>query len=323
MNQRHPQSPGTHHTAAVKKPTQRKVPAGKGLGWARAQRQSLRIDLCVPSTAPKARRCYLPLVPSPPPLVPRIRALRHESQHKKIVWIPPRYTLSWGLGDVSLSSKKLSEHKQGAKRAANARTRRSAARAAMHAERREQAELRLQQLACKMAKVHSAGGAHRTPGPLGCVTGRPLPPPPRARPSPLPLLRPPPRLRRRRPAAPTRAHALSLWLSGEAPAPHAGPPRASQTPATPPSAPKTKRRKPGAVAAALAAAATPQAHTLPPPKPPPTDAQPHRAALHPTRPLHPPRRRPPPGPRPIPTRTGLGPETNIPARVRECRPPQG
>ena len=29
----------------------------------------------------------------------------------------------------------------------------------------------------------------------------------------------------------------------------------------PPSAPKTKRRKPGAVAAALAAAATPQAHT--------------------------------------------------------------
>ena len=37
--------------------------------------------------------------------------------------------------------------------------------------------------------------------------------------------------------------------------------RASQTPATPPSAPKTKRRKPGAVAAALAAAATPQAHT--------------------------------------------------------------
>ena len=37
--------------------------------------------------------------------------------------------------------------------------------------------------------------------------------------------------------------------------------RASQTPATPPSAPKTKRRKPGSVAAALAAAATPQAHT--------------------------------------------------------------
>ena len=41
----------------------------------------------------------------------------------------------------------------GGKRAANARTRRSAARAAKHAERREQAELRLQQLACKMAKV--------------------------------------------------------------------------------------------------------------------------------------------------------------------------
>jgi hypothetical protein len=41
----------------------------------------------------------------------------------------------------------------GGKRAANARTRRSAARAAKHAERREQAELRLQQLVSKMLKV--------------------------------------------------------------------------------------------------------------------------------------------------------------------------
>ena len=54
----------------------------------------------------------------------------------------------------------------------------------------------------------SAGGAHRTSGPLICGTGRPLPQPP-ARHSPLPLLRPPPRLRRRRPAAPTCACTLS------------------------------------------------------------------------------------------------------------------
>ena len=67
----------------------------------------------------------------------------------------------------------------------------------------------------------SAGGAHRTSGPLICGTGRPLPPPP-ARPSPLPLLRPPPRLRRRRPAAPTCACALSAQTSREAHAPHAG-----------------------------------------------------------------------------------------------------
>ena len=50
-------------------------------------------------------------------------------------------------------SKRESRSEQGSKRAAtNARTRRSAARAAKHAERRE-AEIRLWQLACKMAKV--------------------------------------------------------------------------------------------------------------------------------------------------------------------------
>ena len=51
-------------------------------------------------------------------------------------------------------SKRESCSEQGGKRAAtNARTRRSAARAAKHAERRAQAEIRLQELACKMAKV--------------------------------------------------------------------------------------------------------------------------------------------------------------------------
>ena len=65
--------------------------------------------------------------------------------------------------------------------------------------------------------------------------------------------------RRRRPAAPTCACALPLAQRRSA-STRRTPDRASQTPATPPSAPKTKRRKPGAVAAALAAAATPQAH---------------------------------------------------------------
>ena len=52
--------------------------------------------------------------------------------------------------------------------------------------------------------------------------------------------------------------------------------RASQLPATPPSAPKTKRRKPGSVAAAFAAAATPQAHTAT------SEAAPDRRAAYPT-----------------------------------------
>ena len=44
-----------------------------------------------------------------------------------------------------------------------------------------------------------------------------------------------------------------------------------------------------------------------------TDAQPHRAAL-PHRPLHPPATSPPSASWPaLPTRTSLGPETNIPA----------
>ena len=88
--------------------------------------------------------------------------------------------------------------------------------------------------------------------------------------------------------------------------------RASQTPATPPSAPKTKRRKPGAVAAALAAAATPQAHTAT-----------SEAAPDPTPPPPPPTSPPSASWPALPTRTGHGPETNIPAWGRECRPPQG
>jgi len=60
--------------------------------------------------------------------------------------------------------------------------------------------------------------------------------------------------------------------------------RASQSPATPPSAPKTKRREPGAVAAALVAAVTPQAHTATSEAAPPTDAQPHTAQPYRTAP---------------------------------------
>jgi len=66
----------------------------------------------------------------------------------------------------------------GGKRAANARTRRSAARAAKHAERRGQAELRLQQLACKMAKVQRWRRAQDVWTAWMCGTGRPPPPPP-------------------------------------------------------------------------------------------------------------------------------------------------
>ena len=135
---------------------------------------------------------------------------------------------------------------------------------------------------------------------------------------PLPLLRPPPRLRRRRPAAPTCACALPLaqWRSActrRTPEPprRLPPPRAS--------APKMKRRKPGAVAAALAAAATPQAHAAT------SEAAPDRRAASSRSPTPPP---PPPTSPPsaswpaLPTRTSLGPETNIPAWGRECRPPQ-
>ena len=52
-----------------------------------------------------------------------------------------------------LSKREPRSEEAESERAANARTRRSAARAAKRAERREQAKLRLQQLACNMAKV--------------------------------------------------------------------------------------------------------------------------------------------------------------------------
>ena len=187
-------------------------------------------------------------------------------------------------------SKRESRSDQGSKRAAtNARTRRSAVRAAKHhAERREQAEIRLWQLACKMAKALPAAPA----------------PAPAAPPPPAPSS---PDVRMRSPcSAEKRLHTPDS--------------RASQTPATPPSAPKTKRRKPGAVAAALAAAATPQAHAAN------SEAAPDRRAASSRSPTPPP---PPPTSPPsaswpaLPTRTGHGPETNIPAWGRECRPPQG
>ena len=203
----------------------------------------------------------------------------------------------------------------GGKRAANARTRRSAARAAKHAERRGQAELRLQQLACKMAKVQRWRRAQdvwtawmrdrpaSAPAPSLAQPAAPAPAP-AAPPPPAPSS---PDVRMRSPcSAEKRLHTPDS--------------RASQTPATPPSAPKTKRRKPGAVAAALAAAATPQAHTAT------SEAAPDRRAASPRSPTPPP---PPPTSPPsaswpaLPTRTGHGPETNIPTWGRECRPPQG
>ena len=204
----------------------------------------------------------------------------------------------------------------GSKRAANARTRRSAARAAKHAERREQAEIRLWQLACKMAKVlrwkraqdvWTAWMRDKTASAPAPSLAQP------AAPAPAPAAPPPPA-----PSSPD-VRMCSPSGSAEKRMHHTPDSRASQTPATPPSAPKMKRRKPGAVAAALAAAATPQAHTAPPPKPPQTDAQPHRAAL-PHRPLHPPRRRPPPGP-PYPRVPALGrKQTSLPGDASAGHP---
>ena len=145
----------------------------------------------------------------------------------------------------------------GGKRAANARTRRSAARAAKHAERRGQAELRLQQLACKMAKVQRWRRAQDVW--TAWMRDRPAsaPAPSLAQPAaPAPATAAPP------PPAPSSPDVCMRSLcSAEKRMHHTPDSRASQTPATPPSAPKMKRRKPGAVAAALAAAATPQAHT--------------------------------------------------------------
>ena len=204
----------------------------------------------------------------------------------------------------------------GGKRAANARTRRSAARAAKHAERRGQAELRLQQLACKMAKVQR--WRHAQDVWTAWMWDRPASAPAPslaqpAAPAPAPAAPPPPA-----PSSPDVC--MRSLCSAEKRMHHTPDSRASQTPATPPSAPKMKRRKPGAVAAALAAAATPQAHTAT------SEAAPDRRAASPHSPTPPP---PPPTSPPsaswpaLPTRTGHGPETNIPTWGRECRPPQG
>ena len=251
--------------------------------------------------------------------MPRSRGFRVSADGSVSVY--PATQRAWRLPaakqEGSLKSKRASRSEQGSKRAAtNARTRRSAARAAKHAERREQAELRLQQLACKMAKVQrwrraqdawTAWMRDRTASPPAPSSPQP------AAPAPAPAAPPPPA-----PSSPDVCmHSL---CSAEKRMHHTPDSRASQTPATPPSAPKTKRRKPGAVAAALAAAATPQAHAAT------SEAAPDRRAASPRSPTPPP---PPPTSPPsaswpaLPTRTGLGPETNIPAWGRECRPPQG
>ena len=215
-----------------------------------------------------------------------------------------------------LSKREPRSEQAGSKRAANARTRRSAKRAAERAERRQQAELRLQQLTCKMVKVlrwkrrqevWTAWMRDNTASAPAPSLAQP------AAPAPAPAAPPPPA-----PSSPdVRMRSPSSSLEKRMHTPDSRP---SQTPATPPSAPKMKRRKPGAVAAALAAAATPQAHTAT------SEAAPDRRAASPRSPTPPP---PPPTSPPsaswpaLPTRTGHGPETNIPAWGRECRPPQG
>ena len=199
----------------------------------------------------------------------------------------------------------------GSKRAENARTRRSAARAAKHAERREQAELRLQQLACKMAKVQrwrraqdawTAWMRDRTASsPARCPCSGP----------------------RRASAAgaqqPRRAHALSLWLSGEAP-PHTGrpslpaachpPKRAQDEKAQARGRRRGPRRRRHTAGPHHHLRSRPRPTRSPTAQPYPTAPSTHLAAVRLLARL-------------IPTRTGLGPETNIPAWGRECRPPQG
>ena len=250
-------------------------------------------------------------------VLPRSRGFRVSADGSVSVY--PATQRAWRFSaakqEGSLKSKRASRSEQGSKRAANARTRRSAARAAKHA-RREQAVLRLQQLACKMAKLQRWLHAQevwtawmREQTGAAPAPGSPQP----AAPAPAPAAPPPP--------APSSPDVRMRSPSGSAEKRiHTPDSRASQTPATPPSAPKTKRRKPGAVAAALAAAATPQAHTAT------SEAAPDRRAASPRSPTPPP---PPPTSPPsaswpaLPTRTGHGPETNIPAWGRECRPPQG
>ena len=253
-------------------------------------------------------------------VLPRSRGFRVSTDGSVSVY--PATQRAWRFPaakqEGSLKSKRASRSEQGSKRAAtNARTRRSAARAAKHAERREQAEIRLWQLARKMAKVlrwkqvqdvWTAWMRDKTASSPASSLAQP------AAPAPAPAAPPPPA-----PSSPD-VRMCSPSGSAEKRMHHTPDSRASQTPATPPSAPKTKRRKPGAVAAALAAAATPQAHTAT------SEAAPDRRAASTRSPTPPP---PPPTSPPsaswpaLPTRTGLGPETNIPAWGRECRPPQG
>ena len=88
--------------------------------------------------------------------MPRNRGFRVHTDGSVSVYPAPsraRLPAAKQKGSPRLSKREPRSEEAGSKRAANARTRRSAARAAKRAERREQAKLRLQQLACKMAKV--------------------------------------------------------------------------------------------------------------------------------------------------------------------------
>ena len=127
-----------------------------------------------------------------------------------------------------LSKREPRSEEAGSKRAANARTRRSAARAAKHA-RREQAVLRLQQLACKMAKLQRWLHAQevwtawmREQTGAAPAPGSPQP----AAPAPAPAAPPPP--------APSSPDVRMRSPSGSVEKRlHTPDSRASQTPATP------------------------------------------------------------------------------------------
>ena len=216
--------------------------------------------------------------------MPRDRGFRVHTDGSVSVYPAPsraRLPAEKQKGSPRLSQRAPRSEEAGSQRAANARTRRSAERAAKRAERREQAELRLQQLTCKMVKVlrwkrtqdvWTAWMRAQTASAPAPSLAQP------AAPAPAPAAPPPP--------APSSPDVCMRSPSGSAEKRmHTPDSRASQTPATPPSAPKMKRRKPGAVAAALAAAATPQAHTAT------SEAAPDRRAASPRSPTPPP---PPP-----------------------------
>ena len=228
-----------------------------------------------------------------------------------------------------MPAKRNSRSEQGSKRAPNARTRRSAERAAKHAQGRAQADDRLRQLAGKMAKVQrwrasqdvwTAFMRDRTPDastPLAAPTfpAQPAAAPPAPASSPAPALVIAAR-------ASLDASMLPDSRGWKRDALARIPPPAA-APLSPPPAESRKKVR-GGLQAALAAAAPPAA--APQPRTATSEAAPDRRAASPRSPTLP----PPPSTSPpsafwpaLPTRASPGPETNVPAWKRECRPPQG